>query len=646
MMRTTAAIAAGLVVMAGSARAAPEWPVAADIPKPAPVALGLAGEGVDVTRYLLVRGASAFDLSPDGRTVFYASNVTGDPQLWSVPATGGWPIQLTFGSGIDSALALPGGEGVLYGADTGGDERQGFYVLSADGRRERVLIAKSEAFRQIGDVSRDGRVVYASTERNGRDFDIHVADLKTGASKLVYQGSFGFFPRAWQPGGNLVVVSEVRGEDAADLHLLDVSTGKLELLFRPKVAAAFDSFEWLPDGSGFFLASNLDREFQNLAFYDLKARKIRFLETEPHDVTGVSLSGDGRYLAWVTEVEGYSRLTVLDRTTDRKLAAPALPAGVYGVRFAEAAPVLGIRVVGAQSNGEVFTWNVADGTFSRPVATNWAGLDPASMVTPEAVTFKARDGVTLHGLFYAPKLPPGAPKPPLVLNLHGGPSAHAVPGYTPHLQYFAARGIAVFDLNYRGSTGFGKTFARLNDKRLRVNELGDLADAVAYMRKTGRVDPARAAVMGGSYGGYLTNAAVGAYPDLFVAGASFVGVSDWVKALEGAGPELKASDRQEYGDIDNPADRAFFASISPINNAAKIRTPLLVEHGANDPRDPVTESDRLVEAVRRNGTEVVYLRFPDEGHSVTNLANRVHMWRAVAAFLERKFGMSAATPAR
>lgn len=146
--------------------------------------------------------------------------------------------------------------------------------------------------------------------------------------------------------------------------------------------------------------------------------------------------------------------------------------------------------------------------------------------------------------------------------------------------------------------------------------------------------------MGGSYGGYLTNAAVGAYPDLFKAGISFVGVSDWVKALEGAGPALKASDRLEYGDIDDPDDRKFFASISPINNVAKIKTPLLVEHGANDPRDPVTESDRFVEGVRKNGTEVIYLRFPDEGHSMVRRENRVHAYRRIAEFLEEKFEMA------
>jgi len=181
MMRTTAAIAAGLVVMAGSARAAPEWPVAADIPKPAPVALGLAGEGVDVTRYLLVRGASAFDLSPDGRTVFYASNVTGDPQLWSVPATGGWPIQLTFGSGIDSALALPGGEGVLYGADTGGDERQGFYVLSADGRRERRRAAHQRHLRAPAQPRASQRITHFSGRAIGEITNrIYRLSIRTG----------------------------------------------------------------------------------------------------------------------------------------------------------------------------------------------------------------------------------------------------------------------------------------------------------------------------------------------------------------------------------------------------------------------------------------------------------------------------------
>jgi Dipeptidyl aminopeptidases/acylaminoacyl-peptidases len=197
-------------------------------------------------------------------------------------------------------------------------------------------------------------------------------------------------------------------------------------------------------------------------------------------------------------------------------------------------------------------------------------------------------------------------------------------------------GIAILDLNFRGSTGYGKTFARLDNQRLRPNAVRDVADAMAWLAEDGRVDASRAAIMGGSYGGYMTNAAVGEFPELFDAGVSFVGVSDWVRALEEASPALKASDRLEYGDITDPDDRAFFRSISPIENVDAIRTPMLFSHGVNDPRDPVTESDRMVRAIRENGIDVVYLRWPDEGHSIRKLGNRIAAYRAVVAFLEDK----------
>lgn len=639
LMAAAAALCAGGALAQETPKPA-AWPVAADIPKPGPAAVGLAGQSVDIVRYLMVRGARQPRISPDGKTIAYLSSISGEPQLWTVPAAGGWPTQLTFGSGVDEAVWLPDGAGVVYGADAAGDERSGYYALSTDGRTERVLLAKSDAFRVFGDFSADGRMAYASTERNGRDFDIRIADLANGQSRQVYEGRFGFFPLAWQPHGPLVVVAETRGEDAVDLHLLDVNTGKLTTLFKPKIASAYASPNWLSDGSGFYLLTNQDREFQNLAFYDLKAKKLSFVATDDHEVEALALSHDDRFLATVTSVGGYSRLDVVDRKSGQKVLTPELPKGVYDIRFAAKANKLLISVNGPRSVGEAFVWDPATGALTQPVRTSWSGLDGAAMSVPEPIEFKARDGQTIHGLFYAPKAAEDGRKPPLLLMVHGGPSAHASPTYSAELQYLVARGVAVLDLNYRGSTGYGKSYARLNDRRLRVNELADTADAVAWARNSGRVDPERAAIMGGSYGGYLTNAAVGAYPDLFKAGISFVGVSDWVKALEGAGPALKASDRLEYGDIDDPDDRKFFASISPINNVAKIKTPLLVEHGANDPRDPVTESDRFVEGVRKNGTEVIYLRFPDEGHSMVRRENRVHAYRRIAEFLEEKFEMA------
>jgi dipeptidyl aminopeptidase/acylaminoacyl peptidase len=253
--------------------------------------------------------------------------------------------------------------------------------------------------------------------------------------------------------------------------------------------------------------------------------------------------------------------------------------------------------------------------------------------------FPARDGEVLHGLLYMPTGLPAGEKPPVLLGVHGGPTGQSRPLFNAATQYLVSQGIAVFDLNFRGSTGYGKRFARLDNQRLRPNAVLDMEDAMRWLGASGKVDASRSAVMGGSYGGYMTFAAVTTFPDLFDAAVSFVGVSNWVTALEGASPALKASDRLEYGDIDDPEDREFFRLLSPITRVDRVADPLMVVHGANDPRDPVSESDQFVRAVRERGGRVEYLRFPDEGHGIRQLDNRVIAYRRIAAFLERELGL-------
>ncbi|WP_240883799.1 S9 family peptidase [Sphingomonas sp. SFZ2018-12] len=636
-------IALGLLLVAGSASAQTNDPIflPEDVVRAAPVTLrGADNAAADVARFLLVRSARNPVLSADGRTIAYLSDVTGVPQIWAVPATGGVPDQLTYGSGVDWIEAAPGG-GWLYGADTDGDERVGMYWLSADGTREREVIAKTPAFRQFGTWSPDGqRFAYASTERNGRDFDIHVADTATGRSRLVFEGKGGFYPVAWQPGGDRVVVSETRGGQGNNLYLLDIATGRAEPLFKPRDTAEYIGAEFSPDGKSLYLASNEGSDHHRLIRYDIATRRTTVLADPGRDIDGVTLGADGRYLAWTTIETGFSHLHVRDLSTGRDVTVPDLPRGVFTMRFAAGAPVLVINANGPTTAGEVRVWRVPDAQATVAVPADTPGLDLATMVVPEPVAFPARDGAPLTGLLYMPRLAAGAPLPPVYLKVHGGPSAYAAPTFSAETQYYVSRGIAVLDFNYRGSTGQGKAFAELNDREKKVDEVGDLADAVAWLKSTGRVDASRVAVGGGSYGGYLTNQALGTYPDLFIAGVSAVGVSDWVTALEGASPALKAADRLEFGDIADPRVRAFFAKLSPINNVDKIKAPLLVMHGANDPRDPVSESDRLVAGIRANGGQVTYLRFPDEGHGIARLNNRVHAYRRVAEFLEQRYAQA------
>ncbi len=620
---------------------APDWPVAADIPDPKPVAAGLAGaQPPNIVRFLKVMGADKTLISPDGTSVAYVARTTGEPQLWLVEASGGAPRQLTFGTGISDFEWTPKGE-LMVAADTDGNEREGYTILSTDGRSERRLLAPSEAFNNFGDFSEDGsRFAYATTARNGTDFDIYVGDSGTGKAREVYRGQFGFYANAWRPGTSEILVTESRGEDAVNLYLLNVDTGKMSTLFKPEIASNYQNFAWKPDGSGFYLATDHERDFHGLAYVDMtkaSAPRLSFIETPEHDLANVALAGKGRYLAWTTNEGGYDVLHLRDLRRRRDLKVPDLPAGIYAVAGAANAAALAVRISGPRTPGDVWTLDLSRGGATRAVRPSDAGLDLTAFTQPTPVSFPARDGVTLHGLVYMP--PSGTAlgeKPPVVLGLHGGPTGQSRPGFEPVTEYLLRRGVAVFELNFRGSTGYGKAFARLNDKRLRPNELNDIEDAVAYLDGYPDIDASRIAVMGGSYGGYLVNAAMGSFPDVFDAGVSFVGVSDWVRALEGASPALKASDRLEYGDIDDPDDRAFFAELSPLRRADRIRAPMLVVHGANDPRDPVTESDRLVKAVRANGVEVTYLRFKDEGHGIRKLINRVHAYREVARFLEAK----------
>ena len=635
------AIILSLLLASGAASPiSAQTPRPEDIVKAEPVSLAPARDGKpDITRFLLVRSPRGAVLSSDGAQVAWISDVTGSPQVWTMPMAGGFPDQLTYGSGVDWLEPGPAGQW-LYGADTDGDERVGMHLLSPDGTSERTIVEKSPAFRTFGTWSRDSsRFAYSSTERNGTDFDIYVSDVATGRSRRVYEGRGGFYAAAWQPGGDLIAVSETRG-GGNNLHLLNAASGALTPVFRPKGIAEYSSIEWTPDGRGFYLSTNQSSDHHEIAFYDLATKRLRTVVRPGFDIGQVALSADGRYLVWTTIETGFSRLHARDLSTGRNINVPSLPAGTLSVRFAAERPVLLIAANSPTTAGQVLAWDLAGADVRMLVPTDAPGLDLSKMVVPEPVRFAARDGAPLTGLLYMPPAASDGRKPPVFMRVHGGPSAYATPGFAPDVQYYVARGIAVLDFNYRGSTGQGKAFEALNDREKKVDEVGDLADAVKWLRASNRVDASRIAVGGGSYGGYLTNQALGTYPDMFVAGVSIVGVSDWVAALEGASPALKAADKLEFGDIADPKVRAFFAKLSPINNVAKIKTPMLVMHGANDPRDPVAESDRLVEGIRANGGSVTYLRFPDEGHGIARLANRVHGYRRIAAFLEEHFGLS------
>jgi len=618
------------------------WPIPDDVPKATQPNPGLAGsKPYGILRFLLARGPANFALSADGNSLAFLARDTGQPQLYTLKRGQSSPQQITFGRAVQSFYWLPDGERLLYSADREGNERESYTLIEANGRREQKLRQSGDAFLSFGDFSSDGKsLAYASTERNGVDYDVFSQDLKTGKRRELYRGTFGFYPRAWRPNSSEMLVSETRGEDGNNLYLLNSRNGSLLTLFAPQVSSAYEGMIWALDGKGFYLSTDHNRELAALAYYDLKAKKLQWLDTPAHPVGNVTLFDNDRKLAWTVNVNGFDQLHVRDLIRGKQLDVPDLAEGVISLSGARRANLLGIRISGPYTPGELWTWQPGSPAILR-VAPTMAGLTSQDLAMPKPVQFPARDDVMLHGLLYPPMTDvPAQPGrlPPTLIRVHGGPTGQARPRFDPAIQYLSGRGYAVLDLNFRGSTGYGKSFARLDNGRLRPNAVRDIQDAIDWLAENKSGDVERLAIMGGSYGGYLTNAAVGAFPDAFKAAVSFVGVSDWVRALEQASPALKASDRLEYGDINDPEDRKFFTAISPLAVVDRVRTPMVVVHGANDPRDPVSESDRFVTAVRKQEVEVKYLRFADEGHSLRKLGNRITAYQTIADFLDEKLG--------
>lgn len=617
------------------------------------VSVGLAGEDpADIARYLLASGAGPSRLSPDGSVIVYRSGVTGKNQLWTMPVTGGQPQQLTFGNGVTFFEWLPtsrqkekgGAPQLVYGADNNGDEQESYFFIRADGSEEvEILAAAENGFRVFGGFSQDGtQMSYASTERNGLDFDIYVKQVNGGAAdapRRVFEGRYGNFVQAVSPDGRRLIISDSVGEDSDNLYTLNVQTGERRVLSQPSPRANHTDagVEYITSENSILYATNKDREFSALAKMNLETLEETILFSAQADVDNLVVCGaEEKFVAFTTNHDGFSQLHL--QSDEGIETIKGLEEGVYSIDCGQMSDTLLVRVNAFNRPGDLYTMDIKSKKRERVFTSNFAGLNPDRLIRPESLIFAARDDVNIQGLLYLPKVESDE-KPPVVFIVHGGPTAQSRPSYNGPLQYLLGRGIAVFQPNVRGSTGFGRTYTTLDDRKKRLDSIADLNDMLDYLRQDGRVDADRAAVVGGSYGGYAVNAVLAEYPDAFKAGVSLFGVADWVTALEVASPALKASDIIEYGDINKPEWRKFYTEQSPIRTAHKIKVPVLFSHGAMDPRIDISETETMVRALRDKGVEAPFVRIPDEGHGWRKLSNQLFYYRRQAEFLERHLGV-------
>jgi dipeptidyl aminopeptidase/acylaminoacyl peptidase len=613
-----------------------------------------------IDHFLNIRSAGGPSFSPDGRFVSFLTNITGVAQLWQVPVTGGWPVQLTFTSeSVRGGFYNPRRPEILFSMDTGGNERTQLYRLYGvgsgsdhglgDGWTSADLSRQPKAIHSFGGWSPDGESIAFSANRDDPSrFDIYVQKVPASGgrqppeeARLVQKGPGGYYLAAgWSPDGKSLLVSRSESNFRQDLYVLDVASGKGRHLTPQKEDAQFHSPVWSADSKHIYCASTaLGRDLAGLASIDVASGQLTFLETPDQEVEAVAASPKGRWLAWLQNAGGRSEFKLRDLRSGKTYSAPDLPLGVVGsLEFAQDDSKLAFTFDGPRYNPDVWVWDLTTNKLRQLTHSSRAGIPFADFVEPELIRYKTFDDRMIPAWFWKPRASPGRKPgedrlPPVIVYPHGGPESQTRPNFTALFQYFLQNGYAILAPNVRGSSGYGTAYMNLDNTTKRMDSVKDLAYAAYWLRDQKQGDPKRLAVYGGSYGGFMVLAQVTHYPELWAAGIDIVGICNFVTFLEKTGAYRRAHREAEYGNLRE--HREFFQKISPIHHVDRIKCPMMVIHGANDPRVPIEEAEQIVAALKKNKVPVEYLRYEDEGHGLAKLKNRLDAYPKMVAFLDK-----------
>ena len=605
----------------------------------------------DLNRYQNVRAAGFQDWAENGEGIYISTRFGDVSQIHYVAQPGGARTQLTFFDEPAGGVSRqPNGSKMIFTMDAGGSEFSQIFLMDPDGSDDVVMLTDGESRNGAVTWDRTGEwIAYQSTRRNGASNDVwmmNVNNPETAGVVLESPDGTWWGGADFSPDNQQLLILNYVGNADSRIHLLDLETKELRLLAgdpdnpSSNVPVGFDR-----DGTGFFFITDQGGEFQQLAWQSLEPGAEHDIITGdiPWHVEGGAYSDDRTRGAFTVNENGFSRLYLLDMETREFAPVEGLPTGlVGGLEFSPDGTRLGMTLNTPQTPSDSFVMALGPDPLSYGELTRWTfsevgGLDTDSFIVPELVSFPTFDSGkggpdSIPAWVYKPE---GQGPFPVIIQIHGGPEGQSRPSFSSTYQMWTQKlGAAVISPNVRGSDGYGKTYMGLDNGFKREDSVKDIGALLDWIATQPDLDENRVAVFGGSYGGYMVLASAVHYSDRLKAAVDIVGISNFVTFLENTQDYRRDLRRAEYGDERDPAMRAHLEAISPLNNVEKIKVPMFVVQGQNDPRVPVTEAEQIVAALRNQGSDVWYMNALNEGHGYRKKENRDIYQQATMLFFQ------------
>ena len=574
--------------------------------------------------------------APDGAQLAFISDMTGGPQVWRMPADGGFPVALTAGDEQASRVQWsPDGEWLAVELAPGGGMNTQVDILRPDGGDRRRLTAGGSSNNWLGAWTTDGRGLLLSSNSDVADsMACYCLNVETGLSRRLTAGAGTATLEDANADGSKLLIKRVLYRGDSNIYLIDARDGESKLLTAHEAPASFENARFSSDGRAVYAISNRDRDMACLCRLDLAAdADWRILRArEDAELVEFAFCRDTALAALVWNIAGRHELELTQLPGIKPGRLIDLPGEVVdSLRFAPAGSSLVICVTGARLPQDIYALNTDSGELKQLTRSPRAGIDLAALAEARLLNYTAHDGLPLSGWYYAPRT--GAAPHPTALSFHGGPEGQEQPRFRYEYQALLEQGIAVFAPNVRGSSGFGLRFVNLDNGALRVDAIQDIASTARFLFDAGIADPARLGIMGGSYGGYMTMAGLAEFPKLFAAGVNLYGVVNFKTFFADTEAWMASISKVEYGDPETEGD--LLDALSPVHRLDRVRAPTLVLHGANDSNVPVCEAEQVVAALRQRDVPVDYILFPDEGHGFHHEQNRITAATAIVNWFTR-----------